>query len=181
MDISYPDPPLGNHRVRLRPWDAADADALVAAWADPAIQVGCAVPENRSAADATRWISNHQRRTDSGLAIDLVVTSADPGEGAGEVYGEVGFGPVDLERRAAMLGFWVAPDVRGDGVASEAVGLMLDWIFVRGAAVVLAQTTLENPGSIGVLRRAGFELRTEQGSDQTWMKEAPEFPGTRRC
>lgn len=71
-----------------------------------------------------------------------------------------------------MLGFWVAPEFRGHGLASEAVCLLLDWIFVVGAAVVLAQTTRENAGSIGVLRRSGFELHTEQGSAQTWIKEA---------
>ncbi len=161
--LAYPDPPLAEDQVHLRPWRTADAEALAAAWNDPAIQAGCAVPKQRSAADAEAWISGHRQRIDAGAALDLVITDAT----GVVVQGEVGLGPFDFDRGAAMLGFWVAPESRRSGLAAAAVRLVADWAVTQEIGSLVAQTTDANLGSIGVLRSCGFVLGDSR-SVQTW-------------
>ena len=55
--IPHPEPPPTDGVVVLRPWRAADARALAAAWADPEIQRWTAVPDARGVGDAARWIA----------------------------------------------------------------------------------------------------------------------------
>jgi RimJ/RimL family protein N-acetyltransferase len=69
---------------------------------------------------------------------------------------------VDLARGYAEVGYWVAADARGRGVASGAVALLRDW-----AATELGLTRLEsivhrdNALSLRVPARAGFEATGE--------------------
>src|SRR5881409_666627 len=106
MVFPLPDPALTDDVVRLRPWGAADVDALVAAWTDPEIRRWTRVPEQRSAPDALRWIAAEQLRRDRGLALDLVVAPADPDDPT--VLGEVGMVPLAGGPSRAELGWWVA-------------------------------------------------------------------------
>ncbi len=157
--------PLVGDGVTLRRWAPGDASELARAWADPLVQAGCAVPVDRSSHDARRWISGQQHRADQAQSVDLVV------EVRGRVAGEVGLGPFDHQRRAAVLGFWVGPDFRERGVASHGVGLFTNWAFEElGLAAILAQTTAMNRGSTAVLAKCGFaQLATQVGATQTWV------------
>ena len=79
----------------------------------------------------------------------------------GRVVGDVGFhgppavdGPVVVE-----IGYAVVPALRGRGVASQAVGQLLDLAWRDGADQVLAGTDDDNEASQAVLRRTGFRRR----------------------
>jgi len=80
---------------------------------------------------------------------------------AGEVVGDVGFhgpplagGPVVVE-----VGYAVVPALRGQGVASAALGQLVALAWRDGAVRVLAETDEDNLASQAVLRRAGFRRR----------------------
>lgn len=156
--------PTGLHdgTVRLRTWTAADAAALAAAWADEAVRLHTAVPERRDVAAAEAWIAGEADRRAEGLALDLVISPA--GEGA-EVLGEVGLGPFDWGRRAAQIGYWVAPAARGRGIATRAVRLLAGWALDPGGlalAAVVATVRGGNAASERVLANAGFSLLAER-------------------
>jgi RimJ/RimL family protein N-acetyltransferase len=155
--IPLPDPPLGDGVVRLRPWRPGDVDALVAAWADPEIACWTGVPPRRDRAYADRWIAGEAHRRAEGLALDLVV------ELEGVLAGEVGLAGFDRRSHTAEIGWWVAADHRGRGIATRAVSLLASWTLDELCTEVLvARCAAGNPASAGVARAAGFKPSTPQ-------------------
>ncbi len=148
-----PVPDLAGPTTRLRPWRVTDAPALVAAWRDPVIGDRLIVPEPADEASAASWISQRERAWADGRSVDLAVT--DPPSGT--VIGEVGLSALDPVRRAALVGWWIAEDWRGQGRAGEAVRLVVDWALSEGPLeAVMAEIAADNPASVAVARRAGL-------------------------
>jgi RimJ/RimL family protein N-acetyltransferase len=140
-------------KVRLRPWDVADAGALAAAWRDPEVRRWTAVPEDTSEAAAVRWIEGWEARARSGVALDLVVSPL----AGDEVLGEVGF---VRDGTVARCGWWVVAAHRGQGVASEAVALLAARARALGLDPV-ADVDGANAASIRVAERAGIAVVRE--------------------
>ena len=128
---------------------AADAPALVAAWADPEIQRWSAVPPRRDLAAAARWIAGDEERRSRDLSLDLVV------DRGGEVVGEVGLSSMDLDRATVEIGWWTAPAHRRRGVATAAATLLVGWATDQLGLTVVARCDPGNPGSVAVAKRAG--------------------------
>ncbi len=103
--------------------------------------------------------------------MDLAVT--DPPSGT--VIGEVGLSRLDPVRRAALIGWWIAAGWRGQGRASEAVRLVVDWALSEGPLeAVMAEIGADNPASMAVARRAGLRRvdapgRTSTGSEDRML------------
>lgn len=156
--LALPQPPLGDGVITLRPWQAQDAPALVAAWADPAVARWSAPPARRSLVDAKRWIAATPSLRSRRLALDLVVSSIGPRP---EVLGEVGLSSFDDDDRSAQIGYWIAPGHRGRGLATRAVRLLTASALNRyGLRTVIATVDPGNRASQVVLRRAGYEHDT---------------------
>ena len=146
-------PELAGHKTRLRPWQAEDAPALAAAWNDAEIRNRLTVPEPADEAAALRWIEQRARVWSEGRSVDLVVTD----RSSGAVIGEVGLSSFDAARRAALIGWWIGSGWRGEGRASEAVGLVVDWVLGEGGLnAVMAEIDADNHASAAVARRAGM-------------------------
>jgi RimJ/RimL family protein N-acetyltransferase len=155
--IPLPDPPLADGAVRLRRWTVADAPALAAAWADPEIQRWTGVPAVRDTAAAGRWIAGEEVRRQRNLALDLVVSPADPGDAA--VLGEVGMVPLAGGPSRAELGWWIGSEHRGGGIATRAVVLLVSWLRTElGLTDLVASVDVANPASVRVAEAAGLRL-----------------------
>ncbi len=164
-------PDLDDGVVALRPWEVADASCLAAAWTDPAILAGARPPDDRSEKAARRWIEGCDLRRRAGVALDLVITGA----GDDTVIGEVGLSRFDIARRAAMVGWWVAADFRGEGHASRGVRALVDWALDDGRLLaVIAEIGADNPASEGVARASGFEVLRPAGDGRpgVWVRRA---------
>ena len=146
-------PRLAGPTTLLRPWQAADAPVLAAAWRDPVIRDRLRVLEPADEAAASRWISQREQAWVEGRSVDLAVTDLP----SGEVIGEVGLSRLDPVRRAALVGWWIAEGWRGHRRAGEAVRLVLDWALSEGPLqAVMAEIDSDNPASAAVARRAGM-------------------------
>ena len=79
----------------------------------------------------------------------------------GQVVGDVGFHgpPAGSGAVVVEIGYAVVPELRGRGVATRAVGLLLDRAWRDGASRVLAETDDDNAASQAVLVRTGFRRR----------------------
>lgn len=138
---------------------AEDAPELVAAWLDPEIVRWCRVPSEPSAAVAKAWIDGWAQRVERGVALDLVLAA----EGTGHVLGEVGLrrlvwpaarpGPMVLE-----LGWWIAADHRGRGLAGAAVRLLVAWARTSIDARLIARIPSGHPASAKVAADAGMAM-----------------------
>lgn len=97
--------------------------------------------------DALRPLAEHPSYTGAGTF--LVVRD-------GLVVGDCGwFGPPD-EDGEVEIGYGLAPSVRGSGVATAAVALLLGWVAAQGARSVRAEVLPGNAPSLRLLDRLGF-------------------------
>lgn len=150
-------PDLADRSIRLRPWRSDDAESLVRAWHDPAVIAGSSPPSDRSVGAARRWIEGWDARRLGGVAFDLAIAAVDDDR----VLGEVGIARIDPRRRAALLGWWVHEEARGNGVASTALTLVVDWLLASSPVEhTVAEIAPDNPASEAVARNAGFTRRT---------------------
>jgi RimJ/RimL family protein N-acetyltransferase len=151
--LRHPDPPLSDGVITLRAKTERDADALTAACQDPEIPRWTLVPVPYRRADALTWIAATELELDAGLAIGWLAVDA----GGDSLLASIALMGIDRGRRTGEIGYWVAREARGRGVATRAVRLVRDW-----AASELGLTTLElvihedNAPSHAVARAAGF-------------------------
>lgn len=89
-----------------------------------------------------------------------------------EVVGGIGFhGPP--EEGVAEVGYGIVPSRRGQGYASEALGLLLATAWAEpGLHAVVAGTDARNLASQRVLARAGFTVEVG-GQEVRWRLERP--------
>ena len=115
-----PDPPLTDGRIRLRTLGPADEDAAFEACQDPEIQRWVPVPVPYLRANAydfvRHWGEGWSNATHGALAI--ADASSD------RLLGAIGLSPIE---HRLSVGFWVVPEARGRGVATDAVRLLTAW------------------------------------------------------
>lgn len=150
-----PTPPEG-----LRPWRLADAPALTAAWADPAVRLWNPPPQE---ADAASWIMRCEERWTLGLSLDYVI------DVDGAVAGEVGLRNFTSEPDRAELGIWLAEAHRGRGLATASVCSVTRWAHDRLHLDQLwARTQRENGPAAGLFSSAGWQRLGEAADHVIW-------------
>jgi ribosomal-protein-alanine N-acetyltransferase len=111
------------------------------------------VPQPYRREDALEWIDGSAEGLVNGTSIDWLAVDAD-----GRVLASVGLMDIDGERGYGEIGYWVAQEVRGRGVATRAVRLVRDWAHrALGLATVEIMVHEDNHPSRAVARAAGFE------------------------
>jgi ribosomal-protein-alanine N-acetyltransferase len=154
VQLQLPDPPLSDGIVRLRPWRPGDAEAVVAAFADPVSvywmhQVSQPYGEQDALAYVDRMNQAIRARTGGAFAVADAATD--------EVAGSIGFSVVDAELEIVEIGYWAAPAARGRGVATRALRLLSTWLLGNvGAQRVQIRADIENVASLRVAEKSGF-------------------------
>jgi RimJ/RimL family protein N-acetyltransferase len=151
--IEFPVEGLTDGVVRLRLMAEADLPAVVAACRDPEIPRWTRVPDSYDSSNAREWFDVQRERRDAGAELHLVVAGAR----GDELLGSIGLVAVDWEDRHGSIGYWVAPEARGRGVATRAVRLLAAWGFDElrlGRVEIKSQS--DNAASHRVAERAGF-------------------------
>ncbi|WP_326689857.1 GNAT family N-acetyltransferase [Streptomyces sp. NBC_01795] len=144
--------------LRLRPWQAGDAEALMLAHRDPELRRWLTDPLD-SAAEARAWIGRQAEGWAAGTRLGFVV-----------LEGERLTGQVVVRRGAEStvaqpeVGYWVAASARGRGVATRALEAVTTWAL--DPAGPLAEDSLalvhsvENDASCRVAERCRYPLST---------------------
>ncbi|HEX3328414.1 MAG TPA: GNAT family N-acetyltransferase [Gaiellales bacterium] len=161
VPLSYPDPPLGEGAIGLRPWQEADLGVIAALCRDPDVARFTRVPDPYTDADARAWMDGLPGRLADGEAVRLAIVA-----GGGEPAGSIGLRIDPLDRDIAEAGYMVAPAARGRGVATAALRLASRWgLRDLGVARVQLSTHVDNPASQRVAERAGFR---REGVLRSW-------------
>ncbi len=111
-------------------------------------------------ADALGWLAGSELELDAGVSIGWLAV-----DGEDRLLASVGLMGIDRASGSGEIGYWVAREARGRGVATRATRLVRDW-----AARELGLTTLEivvhedNPASARVARSAGFTQTGERAA-----------------
>ncbi len=145
--------------LRLRPARTDDVERIVEACTDEltARWLG-ELPRPYRRPDAEAFLLAAAERTAIGEALHLVAADA----ADDRLLGLVGLSRIDPVLRSAELGYWVHPEARGRGVASEMARLTLRHALVpvdeggAGLVRVTARAASGNTPSLTVLRRCGM-------------------------
>ncbi|MFD5147635.1 GNAT family N-acetyltransferase [Streptomyces sp. NPDC058401] len=145
------DLPCGLH---LRPWEAYDAPALVAAYADPDIRHWNRpdpLTEDRAVTRISRWRERwHAERS--------AVWALAPADG-GCAVGLIGLADLDLPGGSGEFMYWLLPAGRGAGATTEGLTVLTDWAFTElGLHRLRITHSTANPASCQVALTSGYPL-----------------------
>jgi RimJ/RimL family protein N-acetyltransferase len=151
LPLAYPDPPLADDVVSLRPWLVTDLATVVEASRDPYIPKVTSVPAPFTKGAGERWLERQDVRSRSGLGVSLAIAETGRDEAVGAVV------LMHRGRGVHGLGYWLLREARGRGFASRAVALVVEWALAQPAVAELeAFVEPWNAESIRVAERAGF-------------------------
>ena len=151
--LSPPNPPLGDDVIRLRPFRAEDAPDVTAACQDPEIQRWIPIiPVPYTEVHARGYILMTLQAWNDGTGYEFAIADAATDRFLGSIGLHLGSNP-----RSHAIGYLVAPEARGRGIATRALRLVTRWAFERLAIQRLALWTLPgNVASQAVAEKAGF-------------------------
>jgi RimJ/RimL family protein N-acetyltransferase len=150
--LSAPSPPLADDAIRLEPLDeryVPDFDRLLA---DPEVLRNTRVPSPPPPAFASDWVGRYEEGWQDGSRAGFAILSAE-----GVFLGFGGVVDLDLEARQGEIGYVVAAEARGRGVAGRALGLITGWALDDlGLGRVELHIDPANAASIRVAERCAY-------------------------
>jgi UDP-N-acetylglucosamine 2-epimerase (non-hydrolysing) len=157
--LPFPNPPLRDNNVVLRPWSESDIP-VACSWAhdDEILRFTGISPLTTEASLADRLaVMEYERRT--GRGIYLVIAH----DATGAVLGSCDIRLIRYPDEGE-IGYVIDPSARGRGVAGTAALLLVDWAFddLR-LEVIHATVDPANVPSVRLLRRLGFVARDDGG------------------
>lgn len=137
----------------MRPWQKQDAQelALVANNKNIWNNVRDALPSPYTVMDALQWIAHVN---DQNPVVNFAIVCK------GNIAGSIGcITKRDMSRKNIEIGYFVGERYWGNGIATEAVKLLVDFIETRLDVVrIEAHIFEQNKSSMKVLQKKGFHL-----------------------
>ncbi len=138
------DPVIQTERLLLRRMRLDDADALHAIFRDPETMLYWSTLPHSSLAQTLEFMTRTINACEAGEADDFAVLFE------GKVIGKAGVWQND------EVGYVIAREAWGKGLASEAVRAVIARAFARGHARLHADVDPRNARSLKLLRKLGF-------------------------
>jgi len=149
--------------VALRGLEESDISALIIACRDPEIPRYTRVPSPYSPTQARDFIRGAEADRISGAAMHAAITETP----SSDLVGMISVHAIDRSNLRAEIGYWLAAEVRGRGLAARAVRLLSDLAF---ETLDLERVTIfaepENVASRRVAEAAGF---FPEGELRSWL------------
>lgn len=162
--IVLPADPLIDGPTALRPWRDSDDAAIAAACRDPDIVRWTNVPRSYTERDARLFLLERWDAMHSGTRAPFAIVSASERE---RLLGSVALMRFDWANARGEVGYWLAPEARGDGHATRAVRLIARWgMTTLGLERIDLLADVANAPSQQVAVRAGF---TREAVLRSWF------------
>jgi RimJ/RimL family protein N-acetyltransferase len=146
-------PTLHTDRLRLRPFEDADADDLFAMHSDAHVLRYWDSPRWRDRADAERFLARCRQLAAEGSGVRLAVAEASDGR----FLGWCSLTSWNPDFRSASLGYCFHQAAWGNGYATEAAHALLRWAYdTLDLNRVQAEADTRNAASGRVLEKLGF-------------------------
>lgn len=165
---------LETEHLILRPFAAADAETVqsrAGLW--EVARMTSRIPHPYPEGAAAEWIASHQGQRDTGQEYAFCVAlkeAPDTPLGAASLR--------LLETGNWELGYWLAPDHWGRGLATEAARALVVFGFEKlGAEALNSGHFVDNPASGRVLEKAGFAAN---GISRQWSAARQVFVDSNR-
>ena len=151
--LKAPDPPLSDGVIRLDRMTRSDTQVLLELVQDESIKEFTLVPTNGGVSFVRSWIRRYDEGWRNGDRAGFIVRAV-------EDDGFLGFASMfrlDLPAREGEIGYAVAPEARGRGVAGRALELLTAWGFDElGLERLELRIAVANPASERVAARSGY-------------------------
>lgn len=151
---------IENSSVRLRPFSKADVELIRTASEDQAIRRISGIPSACTEEQARAYIREQNQTTAGGVSYSFAIATVKDNVCRGHIG-------VRLHHdQRASLGYWLAPQSRGQGYGSSAVKLAARWATsALGVERLELYVEPNNTASQAVAKRAGF---TSEGLMRSW-------------
>ncbi|KAL7907457.1 acyl-CoA N-acyltransferase [Trichoderma velutinum] len=138
----------------IRRYRTSDATAIVESGDTPLVSeyMSASFPSPYTLERATGWIKIANEEGSLHFAICSIDNDV--------VIGACGFDHLTgVESRTKVLGYWLSPKYWGQGIMTEVISSMNDWIFGQVPTLLRLEAIVveENRGSIKVLEKAGYQ------------------------
>ncbi len=139
-------------RLRLRPFEAADADAVRRLAGNDAVsRTTLNIPHPYPPGDAEKWIATHPRNRALRSSACYAITLAENGVLLGSIT------LTWINRTLAELGYWIGEPHWNKGYCSEAVRALIEFAFEHlEISKIVAEHLPDNPASGRVMQNAGM-------------------------
>ena len=140
-------------RLRVRPWNEADAGALFKYASDPEVGERAGWPPHKSI-DESRGVIRDIFSNGHTWALELKET----GEAIGCMgYYACGESNIEIGEEDAEIGYWIGKPHWNQGLCTEALRGMIDYCFNRkGFRTLWSDFFVDNPASGRVMEKCGF-------------------------
>lgn len=129
-------------------------EVLIAYQDDPELHIRLGMARPPSGAELGRRSELADARREAGESVTLTILEA----GDEVCRGQIDVHAVDWENRRTELGIWVAPQLRGRGLARRSLALAGRWLLIEcGLERVALMTEPDNEHLIRAARAAGFQ------------------------
>jgi RimJ/RimL family protein N-acetyltransferase len=163
-----PDWPVETSRLTLRPFVAADFDAIYAMRSDAEV-VRYLYGETLSP-DETRDLLTTKMAGAAWAREGDWLTAAVVERTSAATVGDISMRWVSERDRTGEIGFILVPEHQGKGFATEAAGALLDWAFTSaGLHRVIGRAEARNTASVRVLEKLGMRLEASFVENE-WVK-----------
>jgi RimJ/RimL family protein N-acetyltransferase len=163
-----PDWPVETNRLTLRPFTAADFEAVYAMRSDADV-ARYLYEEPMSPEEARELLARRMAATSwthEGDWLGAAVVE----RASGLTVGDAGLCWVSERDRTAEIGFTFDPRCQGKGFATEAARALVDWAFTAaGIHRVIGRTEARNGASVRVLEKLGMR-REAYLVENEWVK-----------
>jgi RimJ/RimL family protein N-acetyltransferase len=151
LRLSLPETGITDGAVVLRTPAAGDIDALLPAFADPALREAGNLP-----AFGREEIVASLPHLPAMAAAGRLMPMIGADTRTGDVVGGGTLHHLDAERSIVEIGYWVLPHARRRGLGTRTARLLAEHAFSLGIDRVAAYVNVGNIASERVLERAGF-------------------------
>lgn len=152
-------------RIILRGFRKADAENIQQNInSKSVVRYTSNIPHPYSIKDAYHFFKKLKKNRGKEIAFGIVLKNT------GKVVGGIGLMKIDRANKNAELGYWLGKKYWGRGIATEAVGLVLDLVFKKWKFHrVYANTFHKNIASQKVLNKFGFKFEGRM-REKWWRK-----------
>lgn len=150
--LTPPRRPLTDGEIRLEPIDERYVEDFQRLVEDPEVVRHTRVPSSPPPGFGATWVARYVDAWSEGNRAGFAILDGD-----GVFLGFVAVVDHDAEGAQAEIGYVVAPEARGRGIAARALGLLTEWALDDlGLQRVELRIDPENVASIRVAERCGY-------------------------
>jgi RimJ/RimL family protein N-acetyltransferase len=154
LPLTPPDPPLADDTITLEPLSQRHVPVFQELVLEDDIRRFTMVPTRPDRHFAANWVARYERGWAEGSRAGFAILDGD-----GTIAGFAGIFGLDEPGAEGEIGYLVAAEARGRGIAGRSVALLTRWGFDElGLERIELRIDSENAASARVAERAGYHL-----------------------